>query len=72
MTETIKLAHELIAAVRAALDAGTRHYALDGTLLTTDLAIIEALTEDGSITIEPFPGITFYGHSTPDRGRQPY
>jgi hypothetical protein len=53
MTQVAGLALELIAAVRAALGSGTRHYALDGRLLATDLEIIEALTVDGTITIEP-------------------
>jgi hypothetical protein len=41
----------LIDAVRNALRAGVLHYAKDGRLLTTDLAIMQALVNDGEIRV---------------------
>jgi hypothetical protein len=37
--------------VRNALRAGVLHYAKDGRLLTTDLAIMQALVNDGEIRV---------------------
>ena len=44
---------ELIRAVTSAIARGTKHYALDGTLLETPRAVIEALTRDGEIRLVP-------------------
>jgi hypothetical protein len=43
----------LIEDIRAALARGTKHFAIDGTPLLTDVDILQALLKDRSIIFEP-------------------
>ncbi len=47
------LADELVRAVRAALAAGTRHFDVNGRLLTTEVEILTALRDDGEVKLAP-------------------
>lgn len=53
MSPTKEKAHVLIEAVRSALKNGVRHYDSKGRILKTEKEVLECLSKEGSVEIEP-------------------